>query len=248
MSKFCPYYYRQMQTKPLILSVETSGRLGSVALSAGSTLLAETGFTAPMRHSSEILPAANDLLERFNKKPDEIAQIYISVGPGSFTGLRIAVTMAKMMALANNVKIVTVDTLDVIAANAIEYVEKEKKPVETIAVILDAKRSRFFVAVYEKQNQEWEKTVDDCLMTTEQFHRQVTGKQKCVWLTGEGLVYYKDNFKAETSEFFNESLWNPKASKVYKLGFLKAQAGDFADPMTLQPKYIQQPDIGKKKI
>ena len=246
MSNFYPYYYRQMQTEHLILSVETSGRLGSVALSAGSTLLAETGFSAPMRHSAEIFPAANDLLERFDKKPDEIAQIYISVGPGSFTGLRIAVTMAKMMAIANDVKIVAVDTLDVIAANAIEYIEKEKKPIETIAVILDAKRSQFFVAVYEKQNQKWEKTVDDCLMTVEQFHQWAGCKG--VWLTGEGLMYYKESFKAETSEFFDETLWNPKASKVYMLGLPKAQAGNLADPVTLVPKYIQRPDIGMKKI
>ena len=102
---------------PLILAVETSGRLGSVALAQGDKLLSETSFSGPMRHSAEIFPAITDLLSKFDKKPDQIEQVYISAGPGSFTGLRIAVTFAKTLALANGAKIVAVDTLDVIAAN-----------------------------------------------------------------------------------------------------------------------------------
>ena len=100
---------------PLILAVETSGRLGSVALAQGNKLLSESHFSGPMRQSAEIFPAITDLLSKFSKKPEQIEQVYISVGPGSFTGLRIAVTLAKTLALANGVKIVTIDTLDVIA-------------------------------------------------------------------------------------------------------------------------------------
>ena len=102
---------------PLILAVETSGRLGSVALAQGDKLLSESRFSGPMRHSAEIFPAITGLLSRFNKKPEQIEQVYISAGPGSFTGLRIAVTFAKTLGLANNSKIVAVDTLDCIAAN-----------------------------------------------------------------------------------------------------------------------------------
>lgn len=235
-----------MIAEELILSIETSGRIGSVAVSGGTKLLGETEFSAPLRHSAEIFGATTGLLEQFGKRADEISQIYISVGPGSFTGLRIAVTMAKTMALANDVQIAAVDTLDVIAANAIEYVTRENKGIERIAVILDAKRSHFFAAVYEKEGQKWEKKLDDCLLTTEQFHEQFGGNTKNVWLLGEGLVYYKDKFKADGIEFFDESLWNPKASKVYELGFLKAKEGDFANALTLQPKYIQRPDIKMK--
>ena len=102
---------------PLILAIETSGRLGSVALAQGDKLLAESHFSGPMRHSAEIFPAITELLSKFSKKPDQIEQVYISAGPGSFTGLRIAVTFAKTLALANNSKIVAVDTLDCITAN-----------------------------------------------------------------------------------------------------------------------------------
>ncbi|MHC4239098.1 MAG: tRNA (adenosine(37)-N6)-threonylcarbamoyltransferase complex dimerization subunit type 1 TsaB [Planctomycetota bacterium] len=104
-----------MAEDPLILAAETSGRTGSVAIAAGEQLLGETTFSRSMRHSSEIFPAACALLDDAQRKHKEVEHVYISVGPGSFTGLRIAVTLAKLMHLANGAKIVAVDTLDVIA-------------------------------------------------------------------------------------------------------------------------------------
>jgi len=154
---------------PLILAVETSSRVGSVAIGLGEKLLAETTFSSPMKHSAEIFPAIAGLLERFGKKPQAIEHIYISAGPGSFTGIRIAVTMAKTMHIANTAKIVVVDSLDVIAANAINLtLDSHESQVtgyesratnhrirdtayEKVAAILDAKRNQFFIAVYEKQ-------------------------------------------------------------------------------------------------
>ena len=140
---------------PLILAVETSGRLGSVALAHGDKLLAESHFSGQMRHSAEIFPAITDLLCKFNKKPDQIEQVYISLGPGSFTGLRIAVTIAKTIALANQAKIVAVDTLDCIAANVLSKSDESDRSdwSDRLAVILDAKRSQFFIAVYESVSQ-----------------------------------------------------------------------------------------------
>jgi tRNA threonylcarbamoyl adenosine modification protein YeaZ len=142
---------------PLILAIETSGRLGSVAVAQGPQLLAEKQFSGPMRHSAEVFPAIVDLLGRSDKKPADVEQVYISAGPGSFTGLRIAVTIAKTMALAGQCKIVAVDTLDCIAANVIDNcragLAPPIPPFNRLAAILDAKRGQFFIAVYEQSAQ-----------------------------------------------------------------------------------------------
>ncbi|MHC4113957.1 MAG: tRNA (adenosine(37)-N6)-threonylcarbamoyltransferase complex dimerization subunit type 1 TsaB [Planctomycetota bacterium] len=264
---------RKNTLKPLILAVETSGRLGSVALAAGPNLLAETEFSATLRHSAEIFIAAARLLEDFGRRPNQIEQIYISAGPGSFTGLRIAVTMAKTMHLANDTKIVAVDTLDLIAQNAIDHIKHEKKTIDRIAAVLDAKRGQFFISMYENKNlrqfdaksaeeekesesnsmaststvSDWAKILPDSLMTAEQFVTQFAEVQRPLWLLGEGLVYYKDKFKAGGIEFFDEALWNPKASKVHRIGWEKALRKQFADPVSLEPIYIQRPDIRVKK-
>ena len=254
-----------MKTNPLILAVETSGRTGSVAIALGEKLLDEDSFTAPMRHSAEIFPAVQELLKRFSRKPKDIEHIYISVGPGSFTGLRIAVALAKAMHLANSAKIVAVDTLDVLAANATDYIkdlssvlssvaeakeeakakeEEQVKDLTRIAAILDAKRGQFFIAAYEYEQGLWKKIMPDCLMTAEQFLEKFAGKSHPVWLLGEGLVYYKDRFEAEGVRFLDEKYWNPRAENVHKLGWQMALAGQFADPLTLQPTYLRKPDIG----
>ena len=166
-------------SEPLILAVETSSRLGSVALAVGPKLLAQISFAGPTRHSAELFPSICNLLERFGRKPDQIEQVYISVGPGSFTGLRIAVTLAKMLHFANGAKVVAVDSLDVTAANilrliapqassiehqasnieyqvsSIEYressIENQVSNIEKVAVVVDAKRNQFFIAVYENR-------------------------------------------------------------------------------------------------
>ena len=260
----------------MILAVETSGRMGSVALAQGPKLLADMQFTGPMRHSAEVFPAIVALLEQFGKKPNQIEQVYISVGPGSFTGLRIAVTLAKTTALANGAKIVAVDTLDCIAANVINFTAEnveaaEKENVlrqnERLATILDAKRSQFFIAVYEKtqdtrpktplpttcrgkQDPIWKKILPDCLLTAEEFLDRFAGCPGApgIALIGEGLVYYKDKFNDPAVRILDEKLWNPSAASVHLLGWQKAQLGQFEDPIRLTPNYLRGPDAKVKEM
>ena len=281
-----------MTQKPFILAVETSSRIGSVAVALGEKILAEAQLSGPMRHSAEILPAIGGLLDRFSRKPTEIDQMYISGGPGSFTGLRIAVTMAKTMQIANAVKIVAVDTLDVIAANIIGLAaentvqdsghERRVASDERIAAILDAKRGQFFIAVYERNSGEngnairntlepavtrvqaqyairntsdkrqatsdriWKKVFPDSLMTASQFLDKFAAADQPIRLLGDGLLYYKDKFKADGIRFLDEKYWSPRAEKVHLLGWQKALAGQFADPLTLQPAYLRAPDVKVK--
>jgi tRNA threonylcarbamoyladenosine biosynthesis protein TsaB len=262
---------------PLILAIETSGRLGSVALACGDKRLAENRFSGPMRHSAEIFPAITDLLSKFNKKPDQIEQVYISVGPGSFTGLRIAVTLAKTLALANSTKIVAIDTLDCIAANVIKLACTPNAercslllPNECLATILDAKRGQFFIAVYEQSAQNpvsfprkresiddyplyairypLKKILPDCLMTAEEFLDRFAGCGKPIALIGEGLVYYKDKFSDPAVQFLDEKYWNPSATNIHRLGWQLALQNQFANPLTLTPNYIRGPDVTIKRI
>ncbi len=248
-----------MRQKPLILAVETSGRIGSVAIALAEKLLAETAFSGPMRHSAEILPAVYGLLNRFGRKPKDIEHIYISIGPGSFTGLRIATTFAKTMHLAGTAKIVAVDTLDVIAANITSPTtentacpssyQPQASSIEHIATILDAKRGQFFIAVYQRNTSDgiWKKILPDSLITASQFLDRFAAATEPIWLLGEGLVYHKDKFKADGIRFLDDCYWSPRAAKVHLLGWKLATRGKFANPLTLQPNYLRRPDVKIKK-
>jgi tRNA threonylcarbamoyladenosine biosynthesis protein TsaB len=234
--------------------------MGSVALGRGDELLAEAVFSVPLKHSAEILPAIGDLLARFEREPDQIDQVYVSGGPGSFTGLRIATTLAKTMHLASGVQIVSVDTLDVVAANVISLTDDDGSIDETpqtasherVATIVDAKRGQFFTAVYERSSSQgnrpahagvWTKVLPDSLMRPDQFVEEFAGRDKDIWLLGDGLVYYKDKFQADGVSFFDGQYWSPRAAKVYLLGRQMAAKGEFADPLTLVPNYLRRPDV-----
>jgi tRNA threonylcarbamoyladenosine biosynthesis protein TsaB len=249
--------------QPLIVAVETSGRRGSAALASGEKLLAQSDFSAPMRHSSELFPAIEELLIRFEKKASQINQIHLSIGPGSFTGLRIAVTFAKMLTLANSAKVVTVSTSDVIVSNVIApttYGRSTKPDYDRLATILDAKRGQFFVAAYERTKKPagdtdrkaplsgYEKILPDCLMTAERFLEKFANSQPAMGLLGEGLAYYADNFKAAGIDITDQRYWWPQASNVHSLGWNKALNSNFTDPVVLQPIYLRQPQLGISRV
>lgn len=242
-----------MSKNDLTLAVETSSRIGSVAVALGEKMLAETAFSAPLKHSAELFPAIHELLDRCDRKPGQIERVYISGGPGSFTGLRIAAAFAKAMHLANGVKIVSVDTLDVVASNVISLGEQDACSManpelqelahDRVAVIVDAKRGQFFIAAYEcGASGGWTKILPDCLMTTSRFLEQFARNEKSICLLGDGLVYYRGEFQAEGISFFDEKYWRPRAAKVHLLGCQKALRAEFADPMTLTPNYLRGPD------
>lgn len=227
-------------------------------------MLAEAVFSEPMKHSAELFPVINSLLERFDRRAKEIQHVYVSVGPGSFTGLRIGVTLAKMMHLTNATRVVAVDTLDVIAANATDHIRRTNTEVNRIATVLDAKRSQFFIAVYELISKSvltsnwqhtiengqadtihrtWKKISPDSLLTASQFLDAFADTNQPTWLLGEGLVYYKDKFKAPGIRFLDKKYWYPRASKVHLLGWERASTKQFADPLKLQPIYLRTPDV-----
>jgi tRNA threonylcarbamoyladenosine biosynthesis protein TsaB len=233
---------------PLIVAVETSGRAGSVAIAQGPHLIDRAYFTGPMRHSTELFTAIAQLLEKATLKPQDIRHIYVSAGPGSFTGIRIAIAMAKTMNFANGVQIIAVNSLDIVAANADDYIKDQRTTISKIASIIDAKRGQFFIAAYQRIKGGWKKIMHDCLMDAPDFVRQF-GTQEPIWLLGEGLVYYAHLFAGENIYLLDKKYWPANAEKLHLLGWQAACQNKFADPLTLVPFYLRGHDaVPKSKI
>ncbi|NQV35981.1 MAG: tRNA (adenosine(37)-N6)-threonylcarbamoyltransferase complex dimerization subunit type 1 TsaB [Phycisphaeraceae bacterium] len=238
-----------MPQESVTIAIETSSRIGSVALGVRGNLLADITFSEPLRHSSELLPAIQALLDQHGFTARQIRQVFISTGPGSFTGLRIAVATAKAMALANDTRIVPVSTLNAIAANTTASTAGQ---FSRIATIVDAKRNKFFVAGYKapKCDTPWaqspEKILEDCLMTPQEFLDCFGPSDGPVAILGDGLVYYADRFASNHVTVLDQSLWGPKARAVLNLGQKKATQGLFVDAMSLTPHYLRSPQATPK--
>ena len=237
---------RLLDAKTGILAIETSGRKGSLAFGHGKRIIAKRTLSGLMKHSAELFITLQSLLTLAGKKPENIEHLYITVGPGSFTGLRIAVTIAKMMSFANDTLIVPISTMDVIADYASRYIDDKNPQIKRIGTILDAKRKLFYVALFEKYADQWIKVVPDCLMTPADFVKRFAQEKEPIWLTGEGLLYYKELFRSENIYTMEEKYWYPSAERLYFIGRKLAQQGCFADAAALKPFYLRQPQTLEK--
>jgi tRNA threonylcarbamoyladenosine biosynthesis protein TsaB len=229
-----------MKYSKLTLAIETSGRTGSVAIGANGECIAEKPFSGFMKHSAELLPAVNQLLSDAAASPADIAQVFIAAGPGSFTGLRIAVTAAKMFNLAQKTQIVTLDSLDVIAENV------TKTDLSRITVVLDAKKDYFYAASYARTSAGWEKDFGTEMITARDLLDRMAQYNEDIGVLGEALVYNRSKLDSSFTRLLQSEYWQPHARNLFRLGKQKADRGLFADPLTLIPTYIRKPDAVAK--
>jgi tRNA threonylcarbamoyladenosine biosynthesis protein TsaB len=220
--------------QPFCLAIETSGRIGSVAFGSGKDLSDEKTFSAPLRHSAELFDTIIELLKKFDKKAKQINHVFISNGPGSFTGIRISVALAKMMAIAAESKIVAVNTSDAMVLNV------DDNKIKKAATIIDAKRGQFFIAVFERKHEIWQKILPDSMITPEQFKEKFDDEP--IWLLGEGLLYYAKKFETDNIKILDKKYWSPRASNIFRIGSQMAAENKFADPVGLVPFYIRRPE------
>ncbi len=97
------------------LAIDTSSELSGLALYHDHTLLAQIQWASARRHSEQLLPQLDALCRLANITPPQITTVAVSLGPGSWSGVRVGISMAKGLALANDAHIIGVNALDVLA-------------------------------------------------------------------------------------------------------------------------------------
>ena len=237
-----------------IMPIETSGRTGSVAVARGPDLLAEHRFKDQLNHAAELLPTMDRLCHLRNWRPCDIEHLYISAGPGSFTGIRIAVTAAKTLAFAQETKIVAVPSTDALVLNADAADAVNRQEPQNIAVVLEAGRGQIFAAVFERSaDPSGQPTNRSGLAGVRRFGTLIDAARmnptellertaRPLYLMGEGLRYHPDELSGDGLIWLDEGLWSGRAANVHRCGWLRAQAGQFADAETLTPIYLRRPE------
>jgi tRNA threonylcarbamoyladenosine biosynthesis protein TsaB len=230
------------QPFPRIIAIETSSRHGSIASAQGSQLLQTLVLPAGNRHATELMPAMKTLTESAGWKPGEIDHLYLSLGPGSFTGLRIAIAIARAMHQAIGCKLVGVPSLDVIAENA-------PSGFSFVVPLLDAKRAQVFAARYERRGETGQlvRIAEAALVDPAAFVAETVALagDRGVAILGEGVEYHRGalaTVSGGTLTQLESALWAPRAEVVHRLGYAMAGRGEFVDPQTLLPTYIRLPE------
>jgi tRNA threonylcarbamoyladenosine biosynthesis protein TsaB len=223
---------------PRGLAIETSGRTGSIAVSEDGRVLAEEQFSHGLKHAAGIVPIIDRLCASRGWRPADVEEIYVSAGPGSFTGLRVGVTVAKTLAFATGARVVAVPSVEVLARNA-------PAGWQNLVIVLDAKREQIFTASFESR--------DGTPVPREPAHLdslpEILGRTpRPVHLLGEGIAYHEKFIPPDDPAIHvtDSSTWQGRAAVVAELGNQLARAGQFADPVRLTPIYIRKPEAEEK--
>ncbi|AQQ08402.1 UGMP family protein [Sedimentisphaera cyanobacteriorum] len=231
----------------IILCIDTSGRAGSAAICNDNNILCEKKFSGQIRHAAELIPSTKDILQKENIGVNEIAYLAVTQGPGSYTGLRIGITAAKMMVLAGRAKLLGISSLDACRENCQAYIDQSGEKFDRIIPVLDAKRGQFFSSMYEFNGEGWEKKIEDSLLKPEQIIEMAGGKNTRTALLGEGLKYYSKKFEAEGNIILPEDFWDVKASSLCRLAVLEIEKQNFQEPSSFAPKYMRLSDAEENR-
>lgn len=161
----------------MLLAIDTATRLMSLALHDGDDLIAEQTWHAGNQHSVLLAPGIKSMLRACDLQMDDLTALAVSVGPGSYTGLRIGVALAKGMAAVHQLPLIGVTTLDTLAAG-----QPFSSTRTTLMAVVQAGRGRVIASQYRVKRGRWQATTEPELMNWPDVFAAAEGP---VYLTGE---------------------------------------------------------------
>ena len=191
----------------------------------------------PQQHSQKILPTIKATLSQAGLSLHDIDVIAFGRGPGSFTGVRIGVSIAQGLAYSANIPVVGISTMQVMAQQALE-----KHAVDNVFVAIDARMSEIYFAHYKRDEQGQAELVDDerVLKPNELVLSEVTGIA-----VGTGWQAYPD---AITSQLitFDEQILLPNSQYMLALAHTQFEQGRVTSAEEAQPVYVRDTVTWKK--
>jgi tRNA threonylcarbamoyladenosine biosynthesis protein TsaB len=221
----------------MLLAIDTSTKQAGIAFYDGARgLIAEYNWHSANRHTEELMPAVAQMLAQASAKPSALRAVAVALGPGSFTGLRVGLAAAKGLALANNLTLLGIPTLDTVAY------PHQAQPVPIIAV-LQAGRGRVYWAPYAHGPGGWAAQEPPRLSTVPELANTVVRPLMFVGEVStadrETLISWAGRARAN---FLPSALSLRRAGYLAELGWRRFDAGEADDPASLSPIYLQQPD------
>jgi tRNA threonylcarbamoyladenosine biosynthesis protein TsaB len=214
----------------LTLGIETSGFQGSVALTRDGDCLADrTLEKAGRRHAQTLVSEIDRLLKDFGHTANDLNLIAVSLGPGSFTGLRVGIVCAKTLAYATGCQLAAIDTFLAIAENSPEHVTE-------ISIVSDAQRQELFVGQYQRDEQNyWQQEQEITVVPGESWLNSLDGP---AFVSGTGLKPFESS--EFLCQFLPEECRQPQAAAIAKLGERKQTNGCADEIWSLEPFYLRK--------
>lgn len=218
-----------------LLALETSGLLGSIALMADGTITERQLATEGRRHAQTLTLEIRDLLASRNVSPRDLQGVAVSLGPGSFTGLRVGLVCAKTLAYALGCQIIGVETFAAIV-DGIDQTSLSTIHFERYFVVSDAQRGDFYLAGFTRDpDGVWIRSGEFQIVPGSEW---AGGLTSCDLVLGPGVSRLSNE---DTPATLCREPWSlqPSASAICRRAQQQAAAGSVDDPWTLAPIYLR---------
>jgi tRNA threonylcarbamoyladenosine biosynthesis protein TsaB len=232
-----------------ILAVETSTMLGGDAVADDLYgLIAEVRLNIKSTHSERLMTEIDHVLKQSGLEISDIDAFALTIGPGSFTGLRIGLSTVKGFSYATGKPIVSVPTLEALAWN-FHYC---RYPVCTM---LDARKKEVYAALFRWESEGFIRLIDEVSVNADKLLEKIRVKlentiDQEIIFTGEGALLYKDKIvevMKGKAVFPPLEKMIPSPANVASMGIQKALRGEFSEPVSLIPCYIRRSEAEIKR-
>lgn len=216
-----------------ILGLDTSTIMTTCAVLDGEKLIGEYSLSQSMSHSEKLVPMIKELLDSLDLRIKDIDLFATTVGPGSFTGLRIALSTIKAFAHIYDRPVVGISTMEALAFNL---------PYNDIVVpMLDARRNRVYSGIYKWNNDNLESILEADAFEIDILIEKLD-KYNSIVVNGDGSILYRDLLKeglGERVSFAKVGDNMPRAASVCQIASKRFKEGKVDDYFSLTPDYLR---------
>lgn len=222
-----------------ILGIDTSNQVMTVALAENSRLIAEKTVNVKRNHSIQLMPAIEELFKEAEWLPKDLDRIAVAKGPGSYTGVRIGVTVAKTLAFSLSCDIVGISSLQVLAGNG------ECIPGSYIVPVFDARRGNIFTGLYQVKGNKIVQVKKDTHISVSDWAEGLKQLAAPLQLLGEDVEKHSETVKEVLSDALIEL---PMSRQYTRASILTEMALDLEPESvhTFEPNYIRLAEAEQK--
>ena len=228
----------------LILGIDTCSMSSSASVVSEDRMIATFSVNHKKTHSERIMPQIEDMLEAADISIDEIDAFAASVGPGSFTGVRIGVATVKALAQAQKKPCIAVSALEGLATNALNFDG-------IISPILDARRNQVYNALFESNGKNITRLCADRALPLLELLEDLKKTDRNIMFVGDGVPVFKDIITDSLKDrafFATLPLVFNQESSIALLGLEKFNNGDTISYEKLVPEYVRLSQAEQEKL
>lgn len=225
-----------------ILAVDSSAVTASVCLTEDRTVCGEYFVNTKQKHSGTLMPMLESLLASLGVKPSEIDLFAVSVGPGSFTGVRIGVSCIKGLAMPFDTPCAAVSTLDAMVQPLVQLNG-------ILCPVMDARCGQVYNALFSAENGALQRLTEDRAVSVTELAAECGSFGKPVYLVGDGaqLCYQNEAFRAAGAVLVPEAIRYQRASGVAAAAYEKTLRGETISAQELMPFYLRPPQAQRER-